>query len=108
MYIYLILFFLLYLVGRYLFFSIPLREGNSDEDDVGSNVYDQLLSEDNNIVDNDDSNIVDNDKDYELPSMETINTQLNNLNTQSLSQENQIKYLYDDIKNLLGKDIKPQ
>ena len=101
MYIYLILFFLLYLVGRYLFFSIPLREGNSDEDDVGSNVYDQLL--DNNIIDDvgdDDNSDEEGDKVYELPSIETIRTQLQSLNIQSEAQQEQIGRLETSVMNL--------
>jgi len=95
MYIYLILFFLLYLIGRYLFLSIPLIEGNKEE--TRKKVGLQL----NEGVEVEDEVVDVNDSDYGVPSMKTILDQLQELQRQSLSQAGQITDLNTRVNTLL-------
>lgn len=107
MYIYLILFFLLYLIGRYLFLSLPLREGNIDED-IDEEITKGVSSVLNEVVDNVEDDVVDdvdNNSDYSVPSMETIRDQLQDLQRQSISQADEIEILNNDVKNLTPSQI---
>ena len=98
MFIYLFLFFLLYLIGRYIFFSV--KEGLEDNQNIAGKVNDLLGKQD---VEEDDNNSDDEDDMYKDPSMTTVFAQLPILQAQSLAQEEQIERLNEELMELTGK-----
>jgi len=93
------------LIGRYLFLSLPLKEGLDDDDDydddIVNNVGNLLGEKDNNIVDDDNDSDQEGNNDYSVPSMTTIHDQLKELQIQSKSQGAQITDLNTRVNTLL-------
>lgn len=96
MFIYLFLFFLLYLIGRYIFFSV--KEGLEDNQNIAGKVNDLLGKQEDEGDDEDDEDDV-----YKDPSMTTVFAQLPILQAQSLAQEEQIERLNEELMELTGK-----
>lgn len=97
MFIYLFLFFLLYLIGRYIFFSV--KEGLEGDQNIGGKVGDLFGTQ--NVEEDYDEDVSDDM--YKDTSMTTVFAQLPILQAQSLAQEEQIERLNEELMELTGK-----
>jgi hypothetical protein len=95
MFIYLFLFFLLYLIGRYLFFSI--------KEEFESGMVDKVSA----VLDGDEEEEEEEDEDdtYKEPSMVDVFAKLPLLQAQSLSQQEEIERLNEEVMELSGTQI---